>query len=244
MINVSAESPKGFTLQQSSAFHDDNEFISEMRALLKPSYKDVEMLLNRELNHNKYIYYLRDKDGMLSSFFMSNFDIIDNEVVSYMGLMAVAEKYKGLTLAAPIIIPYIENLRRKERELGRKILSYATTATISSYKCLALFCDDYQPTENGCYTVEGKQAARYIAHHLKLNYNTNHPFILKRVAKGTSYSELEKKRINNIIQRKRFHLFEQLGIEEENGDRLLLFGFKLSEEKYRRWITKCHLPVA
>jgi hypothetical protein len=90
----------------------------------------------------------------------------------------------------------------------------------------------------------GKQAAKNIIHHLNLECNTEHPFIIKRMAQGTSYSTLEKKRIQQVIHRKRFQLFEKLGIEEECGDRVLLLGLKLSEDKYRKWLLRCNIPGA
>jgi hypothetical protein len=228
----------GFTLYEAINFQSTLNLIDEIRNLITSNYNDTTTLLNRELIHNKQIIFIRDADGKLASFFMTNFDIINNEVISYMGLMAVSDEYKSMNLTAPMVIRYIRNLKRKERELGQHIISWATTATICSYRCLTAFCDDYQPKEDGSFTIQGKKTAKKIVQYYKLNYSEENPFVLKRIAKGTAYSNTERERIRNIIKHKKFKLFKRFGIEEELGDRILLLGFNVSEEKYNRWIAK------
>ena len=48
-----------------------------------------------------------------------------------------------------------------------------------------------------------------------------HPFVLKGVAEKTRYSAIETARISEIVKKKNFTLFSDLGIDETNGDRMM-----------------------
>lgn len=80
-----AHLPLGYRLFERSDYQSDARLISEMTAVAAPSYNTTQSLLDREFAHNHLAYFIRDREQQLVAFFLTNFDEINDELISYMG---------------------------------------------------------------------------------------------------------------------------------------------------------------
>lgn len=223
---------ENFSVYEKHNFSFDKDFIIEMKDLIKPSYVDPDSLIDRVIKQYDNILYTRNKEGRLCSFFTTNYDKIDNDIICNLGLLAVKEEYKGAELVFPLGFRHIEILKEKEKELGKRILCWCTTATISIYRAIMMFYDGYQPKFDGSYDNSGLKAVEKIAKGYKLEYNPSSPFVLRQHAHNTQYSPTEKKRISEIVKKKKKSFFDIFQIDESNGDRLIVVMYSPTDEKF------------
>src|SRR3954469_7982223 len=106
-----------FKVYEYQHYRADSGFLDEVKELVRSSYFNTSTLLERERSHNEMIYFTRDSNDMLSSLFMTNYDIVDNSIMNYMGLLAVADKYKNGNLTAPLLLRHIQNVQKLEKEI-------------------------------------------------------------------------------------------------------------------------------
>ncbi len=243
MKNLIATLPNQFKLFEYVNYQNDHVLVNEISELLAPSYINTDTLLERELAHNKIIYFTRDTQNKLSSFFMTNYDEVNGKTVCYMGLLAVADNHKGKDLAGPILYWHIQKTKSLEKKLGYSIWCWATTATTSVYQITKNFSKNVEPQFNGTYSNDGLDKCMQIKNHYNLNISSSHPFVIKEIAKGTQYSAKEKEHIYEYTQKRKFELFNQLQVNESKGDRLILIIDLPDLELINFWGYKKGLPI-
>jgi len=209
-------------------WHPGSEINREIAELVAHSYLDATALLERELAHNDLLYYIRDDEGRLATFFMVAREClhVDRRPTPsvFLGLGATSQRTKGSGLVRQLYRAFLTEARGWEQALDRPLLLWATTATPSAYYGAGLVFADLQPRPDGSFTAEGAA----IANVLRRRYGLGpldaggNPFVMHDVATGTRYSPEEEARIEAICREKRFDLFEKTGVDQRNGDRLLV----------------------
>jgi hypothetical protein len=116
----------------------------------------------------------------------------------------------------------VEDAREWERRHRRHLTVWGSTATPSVFFAARRLFAGTQPDDAGNYTEDAARVARAVARRLGLCLAPGaHPFVLPGVAAGVRYTDDERQRIAAVCRAKRFTLFEQLGVDETRGDRLL-----------------------
>jgi hypothetical protein len=230
----------GYSLLEEMDYQDNPALLNQMTAVAAPSYDGTSSLLEREFTHNHIVYFIRNKEQELVAFFLTNFDAIEDELFSYMGLLAIDQRYKNSFLAAPLVFHYIRRLKEKEFLLGRHIQPWATTATLTVLKLLGSFCQ-HEPQLDGSFTDAGEAVARKVGHYYKLPSDQANPFVVRGIAQNTHYSKEENLRVERTTRRKGSHVLEQFRIDEKLGDRLIVLVRFLDVQKYLQWARKLQL---
>lgn len=197
--------------------------LSQIKSILKPFYTDIGSLVVRELELNNYVYLYQDKASQILGFFMVNFPQVNNlgHNFIYLGLSCASkhEKNIGFSLYAKFTL----DAYQLEKEFNTKIYLYGTTATPTLLRLLTKVWSNLRPSSEGDFSQNDKVLAEKIKP--LLNYKNNaeeHPFVLKNYASKTLYSPAEKARILAYATKNKIHLFEKIGVREEEGDRLLV----------------------
>jgi hypothetical protein len=240
MESIIADLWPGYRLLEEMNYQENPALLSEMEAVAAPSYEKTRSLLAREFAHNHSVCFIRNREQELVAFFLTNFDEIDNELFSYMGLLAIDPRFKNSSLAAPLVFHYIRRLKEKEFLLGRPIQPWATTATLTVLKLLGSFCH-HEPKIDGSFTEAGEAIARKIGQLYKLPSDQSNPFIVRGLAHDTQYSKEENLRMELATRRKGSHVLEQFRIDERAGDRLIVVVRSLDVQKYLQWSQKLRL---
>lgn len=209
-------------------WHLDSPINREIADLVAPSYVDATALLDRELAHNDLLYYIRDDDGRLVTFFMIAREsvAVDGDLVPaiFLGLSATSQQTKGSGLYRTLFQAFIEDARTWQQALGRPLLLWATTATPSSYHGARMMFDGLEPRPDGSYEAE----SRSIANALRARYGLGpvdppgNPFVMKGAAESTRYSPDEEARLAEICRKTGFDLFDRIGVDQRRGDRALV----------------------
>jgi hypothetical protein len=227
------------------AVRNDARLKEEILNLLAPSYEDPTSLLQRELEHCDMLYAARDQIGRLMACFMVAWEpltINEGTLQSvYLGLSATSQETKGSGIIRNLYDRFRSDASSWEKENQRRLLLWATTAAPSPYTAVNLLFDEVVPGADGSYSLWAAEVAQTLRRRFGLPGGEPglNPFVLKAVAHDTRYSESEVERINRIVEKNHFTLFEQLGIDERRGDRLLLifrvpdnhFGEHLSPQR-------------
>ena len=209
-------------------WHLDSPINREIADLVAPSYVDATALLERELAHNDLLYYIRDEDRRLVTFFMIAREsvAVEGDLIPaiFLGLSATSQQTKGSGLYRTLFQAFIEDARTWQQALARPLLLWATTATPSSYHGARMMFDSLEPRPDG--SCEAESAT--VANALRARYGLGpvdppgNPFVMKGVASGTRYSPEEEARLAAICRKTGFDLFDRIGVDQRNGDRLLV----------------------
>ncbi|MFT3947816.1 MAG: hypothetical protein QM763_12680 [Agriterribacter sp.] len=219
-------------VQKIRNFSSDLKLKEEILSLVKPSYVDPTSLLEREFANNDTIYLIRYESTNLVAFFMTGDDSFEDITVTYMGLSAVRHEYKNSGVGKQVYMAQIEDSLHLQEKMQTDIWCWGTTATPSAFFSIHKLWEYTSPDINFYYSNEALNLAHKICDRHRYEFIPNNPFVLKNVAKKTKYSDSERKRIAEFIEKKNFGLFDKLNINEESGDRLLMV-FKLpSWEKF------------
>lgn len=215
-----------FQFFEKDDFKVDEAFIIEIKELIKPYYEDSQYLLEREVNRNKSIYFLRDELNQLACFFMANQETLGGRLTFYMGLTAIRDCYKNLYLSEPLMAWHMKKVSELEKELNKKILCWCHTAIITSYRVIERYFEHLTPNRDGNNFDESSIGiAKMIVEKFGYKYDESNPFILRGVASGTRASMKERKRIEFVTKKHNFTLFRKLNIEEYDGDRIILLSY-------------------
>ncbi|MBL0941232.1 MAG: hypothetical protein IBJ00_00650 [Alphaproteobacteria bacterium] len=221
-------------------FADDQTLIQELQELTSPSYEDPSAMINRDLNRCTKLYLLREKGGKLISFFMVGWEPLmfrGKSIQSvFLGLSATCQDKKNSGIVRTLYQRFILDAQTWQKKNSSKLLLWYTTATPSVIHATNTIFVENEPYMDGSYSCEGKELALAIKE--KMGWEAagqgDHPFVLKRVAEATRYSYQERERIRKILEKYHFRLFEQLGIDETHGDRLLRICRVPSDSKAAR----------
>lgn len=200
-----------------------------VRALVGPSYVDPGPLLEREMDHCDTIYVAQDDDGELLAFYLVAWETVawgrgGGRTCVYLGLSASRDDAKGRGFARRLYKRCLLDARRWEERHRREVLLWGTTATPLVYGLAARFLRDMEPRPDGGFSEAGAAAA----HRLRAHANwppprgTEHPFVLRGVARDTAYSARERGRLTHASRR--CGLLDRLGVQEARGDRLLFIA--------------------
>jgi hypothetical protein len=206
--------------------HSDSAFYKLIYDLVAPSYVDPTAMMLRDIANCDRIYLAHDKHGILCAFFMVGQDKIyfKNNLIDifYLGLGATSTKTKNSGMICLLYQAFINDVQLLESQLGKRIPLWHTTVIPSVFHVFNIMFEDSQPDVKGSYTEEGKILASAIRAKKDWIIQPNdYPFVVKGVAHNTLYSEEEVARIQKICKEKNFTLFDELGIKEKNGDRLI-----------------------
>jgi hypothetical protein len=217
-------------------FRHDAVLRALMIELAAPSYEDPVALLSRDLQRCDTLYLASDVKGDLVAFFMVAHEMLalNNQQripTIYLGLSATRQDTKNTGRIMALYGRCMLDAMNWQQEVGQDILLWATTATPTIYLAARTLCQDVNPRLDGTYSAESAQIAQALrrAFGYDLPHMDIHPFVLKGVAHRTRYSATEVARNTKIMIRKGFSLFEDLGIDEAQGDRLL-FTLRLPRE--------------
>jgi hypothetical protein len=212
-------------------FKDDVNLKSEIRSLIEISYVDPAELLEREFSKNDTIYAIRDDEGVLLAFFMTCFENINDNLFIYLGLSGVKHEYKNTGIGKYVYCMQIEDNIQSQSNLGKPIYCWATTATPFAFMAGTQLFDNVNPDINGSFSEENFYLATLVCKKYNFTIENNNPFVLKNVAQNTLYSDTECERIERFVKKTNFQLFNKLGINEQDGDRLLMILRLPSREK-------------
>lgn len=211
----------------------------EIYQLAEPYYLNPKKIVFDELFANEDIYLAKYAKRIVA-YFMVKFDLTDSDFSTvYLGLSCSSEEVRKI--ASYLYINFTTDAQNIESQIGRKLVLYGTTATPIVLYTLPKIWDNVRPDLYGNYKPNDYEIIMKIK---KSKWGIKqisgaHPFVLKGVAEAR-YSDKEISRINQFSKTQNFTLFEELGIKESEGDRLLVLcsipeGEKL--EKLRAKVT-------
>ena len=201
--------------------------IDKIFDLMKPYYVNPSALIERDLNHCTDIYFLKDKNENLLSFFMVGWEkhIINSEErdVVFLGLSCANDNYNERRFASKVYYYFTQDAFDFEQNRNTKLILYGTTATPVVLLTLEKIWANVKPNLFGEYEDFDKIVIEAIKKKSGFDkYSTNHPFVLKGIAVNTKYSQKEEERLNEVIRKNNIEIFKTLNIDESNGDRLLI----------------------
>jgi len=209
-------------------WHAGSRINREIAELVAHSYVDATALLAREFAHNDVLYYIRDEEGRLATFFMVSRECLHIDGVPtpsvFLGLGATSRRTKGSGLVRRLYQAFLAEARGWQQALDRPLLLWGTTATPSAYHGVSLIFADLQPRPDGSFTAEGATIANVLRRRYGLGplADGGNPFVMHGVATATRYSPEEEARIAAICRDKGFDLFDRTGVDQRLGDRLLV----------------------
>ncbi len=213
-----------------ATFRDDNRLFNQLLQLAAPSYEDVLPLLRREWNRCDTLYLLHDENGCLAGFHLVARDSAEVEgrsfPLSYSGFSALRHDKKQSGLAGMLYaICMADAMARQEADKGESVFIWGTTATPTVFLGVWESLADVNPRPDGSFSPESLPLALALRRRYgMLESEPEHPFVLKGVARDTLYAPSEVERLEDVCRRKGLQLFDVLGVDRTQGDRVLFFG--------------------
>lgn len=202
---------------------------TELALIAAPSYDDATAILAREVADCTHLYIGRDPAGLLAGFFITSRDYLTADhglPLVHVGWSATRHDLKNSGATMALFERCILDTQVWEKQLGRNALLWSTTASPTIYLGVSRFLADVEPRRDGSYSSQGARYATLLRERLgaAAAADDEHPFAVRGIATGTRYSAIERERIARVCDRKRFGLFDQLGIDETNADRLIFIA--------------------
>lgn len=223
-ISYTRDTDLKYELRRKS-FRSDKTLRLEIERLVAPSYEDPTALIAREFEHCDTLYLARNENDCLISFFMVAWEGIKirNALAPsvYLGLSATSQDTKNTGIVRQLYTNFISDGADWERRNNCRLLLWGTTATPSAFFAVQTLFAEAQPDLEGGFSFEAAEIALHLRQQLCFSVDRLDPFVLRGVALNTRYSPKELARIDLICKKRNFLLFERLGINERNGDRLL-----------------------
>lgn len=219
--------PVGISTVSGDELRASQQLRTEMHDLARPSYEDPSAILQREFADCTLTYLGRGSDGRLVCFYMTTWESIhiDGAAVPtvHLGLSATRQDTKNSGLVAALYSRCVQEALEQQRASGRRFILWSTTASPTVFLAVTHFLAETEPRLDGSFSESGERIARALRARLGAApaYAGEHPFVLKKIAAGTRYSEAELRRIDIVRRRKNFILFERLGVDESCHDRLI-----------------------
>ena len=196
--------------------------------IVRPYYLDPTAVLERELRHCNVAYLHRDTHGSIAAFALFAYEELfvpgeDYVPTLYAGLCAASLTLQKRGMVFKLWSYASEEAIRWEKEHGKALLAWATTATPVTYYGASMY-HHLEPRLDGSFSPTSIRYARALKAKHALGADHDHPFVLKRYANSTRYSPFERSAIQQFCASKQFRIFDLLGIDESQGDRLLMIG--------------------
>lgn len=210
--------------------------LDQMYAIARPYYNDCTAVMEREVKHLNTDVYLAHRDQSMTdllAFFMVGWrnlpptgSTTTGDVPAvWCGLSVAAESTRqtGLSPAARLFEAFGRDGRARAASLNHAILCYWTTATPFVFLRFPFLAgmQQIEPSLDGSFSAEGAAIVTSIAQQRGYVQDSAHPFVLRGAAKQTQFCLREQTRSRDFARQKRFTLFEQLGVDEQAGDRML-----------------------
>ncbi|CAF1385209.1 unnamed protein product [Adineta steineri] len=230
-----------YELYNEQQFQPNTKLFDELVNVASSAYQHpYDTILNAVQESNR-LYVLRDaaQTGPILGCFLIQYDkevtLLDRHQkipVIYHSFMIVNEKLKNTGLAIKLMEYFASEVyKRKGRQPLLPLILYYVTATPAIIYQTDKFIKMVPSVNNYDHTVFTDEEW-YIANELRKLKNwptviksTNvNPFVVKGIMK-TRYSTSEQMRNDKIAKKINYKIFQDLGIDETNGDRLLRFGF-------------------
>ena len=206
-------------------FRLNPELHNDIIRLAEPSYENAEQILSAVVPTYDTIYVARDDNDELLAFFMCGFEniAINDEITPtiHLGWTCAARQSKGSGAAQALYKQFVADSQTIERSTGNRFLLWSTTLTPVGVHLYHKYFADVFPDIDGNYSPETARIAEALRRRLNAPKTDAHPFVLKGTA-AARFSEQERMRIKEITANKSFTLFDKLGINERDGDRLLV----------------------
>ena len=215
-----------FQVVRDGAFRHDQELRAAITAIAAASFIDDVNRLDREIDRCDTLYLLRDEGGDVLCFLMVAWETLDidgrQEPALYTGLTAARPDQKSTGSAMKLYLFFVSDAQRWEDLHRRKLIVWGTMASpIVFFAARRLFANT-QPSVDGSYTEEAGDVARAIRRRLGVGLCPGaNPFVFPRLAGGVRFLEEERRRIARVCEAMQFFLFDRLGIDEAEGNRLL-----------------------
>lgn len=201
--------------------------IKNIFLLTKPYYLDSSSVVKRELKHNNVIYLLKNDSSVIVAFFMVVWEkmilLSEEREVVYLGLSCASQDNQEDRFASKVYYNFTIDAYNHQQQNNTKLILYGTTATPVVLLTLPKIWDNVKPGLDGSYSQVDLELIECLKIASGLNkFSADHPFVLKRVAVNTRYSIRETQRLKEFEQRNDLTIFENLNINEADGDRLLI----------------------
>lgn len=213
-----------------AAFRDDESLFEELAELAAPGFQNAVPLLKREWNRCDTLYLLYDESWYLAGFSLVNFAMLKIEgrhvPTLFSGLSALLPHRNQSERANFLFAASLADaMDWEEAEEGARLVIWGATATPTVYLEAWEALADVNPRPNGSYAPEAVPLARSLrCHYRGTESQSEHPFVLRGVARDALYHPLEAERLEQICRLKELPLFGILGVDRAEGDRVLFAG--------------------
>jgi hypothetical protein len=117
---------------------------------------------------------------------------------------------------------FSSDVRTEEARLGRRLVLFSTTDTPLGLRRARAVWGEVQPVDTS-FPVELGLVARAAARWLGATPSRQHPCVLPGLGKLRRHRARSREWIESEADRRELDLLRHLGIDEANGDQLLLF---------------------
>jgi len=201
------------------------ELIDEIERLIAPSYGPGAMVLADELLRSDRLYVARDAQGLAAFMLVARVRLpvgVECREARYLGLSAGRPDPRGSTARGAPHARFSSDVRAEEARLGRALVLFSTTDTPLGLRRARSVWGEVQP-EGMSFPVELGLVARAAARWLGAAHSRPHPCVLPGLGKLRRHRSRSREWIESEADRREVDLLRKLGIDEANGDQLLLF---------------------
>jgi hypothetical protein len=204
----------------------DARLLREMQSIIAPSYADSRDLLAKELQFCDTCFLTYDDDALVG-FFLTRHYVIQRfgQTFStvYLGLSAIAQHLKGTVAVRMLYGACLADLSQADTSSFDGSFLWGTTANPTVFVAASRYLNEIQPNMDGTFTEASLGTLELLKEEFsewgwKTKSSQEHPFVLHGVA-SARYSSDERERMSRFSRR--FTLFDELGIDESHGDRLI-----------------------
>ncbi|WP_165070084.1 hypothetical protein [Paludisphaera rhizosphaerae] len=209
------------------SFRNDAHLRRQIHDVASGSFTHDDARLDGEIDRLGTLYLSQDRRGDLQGFFLVNYESLEIDgrelPVLYLGVCAPRPDVKGTGKVVRLIQQSIRDAQQWEDANGRKLIVWATTMNPFVYLCARKLFADTQPYPDGTFTAEKQRIAQAVASRIGADLPAEaHPFILPRHAPSIRLADDEIRRIATACARRPISLLDRFGVDEVQGDRLLL----------------------
>ena len=218
---------------------------SQIQAITQPYYVDATQLLERELKHCTHIY-LCQVDGQFAAYFMVGWETLTVNLVDqpalFLGLSCASHSFRNRKLVSMLFARSALDVADWQSRNNANLLVWFTTATPVVWNMMPRFYRVLQPALDGTFNEIWSSAGNAIQqrHYPHARPHSN-PFVLKGVATATQYAPSERSYLDQMLKSDTSTIFSRLGINEPEGDRLLVLCSLPDEtvlDKHRQLLTQ------
>jgi len=204
----------------------DERLLKEMQNLVTPSYADSCDPLAKEVQFCDTCFLAYD-DAVLVGFFMTRHYAIQRAgqtfLTVYLGLSAIAQHLKGTVAVRLLYGACLTDLAQVDTSSFDGSFLWGTTANPTVFVAASRYLNGIQPNSDGTFGESNLYALELLKEEFagwgwQTKSSPQHPYVLCGVATAR-YSFERRQRMSKFTRR--FTLFDDLGIDESNGDRLI-----------------------